>query len=81
MSQYALRIPDSLFKAAKGCAEVDHVSMNQFFVTAIAEKVSALTTEQFFRERGALAPDRDTYLKMLADAPDRAPDRNDTILS
>jgi hypothetical protein len=73
MSQYALRIPDSLFKAAKGCAEFDHVSMNQFFVTAIAEKISALTTEQYFKERGAFAPDRDTYLKLLANAPDSAP--------
>lgn len=28
-----------------------HVSMNQFSVTAIAEKVSALKTEAYFRER------------------------------
>jgi len=78
MSQYALRMPDSLFKAAKGCAEVDHVSMNQFFVTAIAEKISALTTEQFFKDRGALSPNHDTYLKMLASAPDAAPVPDDT---
>ncbi len=79
MSQYALRIPDSLFKSAKGCAESDHVSMNQFFVTAIAEKVSALTTEQYFKDRGAFSPDRDTYLKMLANAPDVAPLQGDEL--
>jgi len=79
VSQYALRIPDSLFKAAKGCAEYDHVSMNQFFVTAIAEKISALTTEQFFKDRGAISPDRDTYLKMLANAPDVAPALGDYL--
>jgi hypothetical protein len=79
MSQYALRIPDSLFKAAKGCAEFDHVSMNQFFVTAIAEKISALTTEQFFKDRGALSPDHDTYLKMLASAPDGSPVSGDEL--
>lgn len=55
MSQYALRIPDSLLEAARSCAEEDHVSMNQFFVVAIAEKVAALKTEQFFQERGSRA--------------------------
>jgi hypothetical protein len=79
MSQYALRMPDSLFKAAKGCAEFDHVSMNQFFVTAIAEKISALTTEQFFKDRGALSPDRDSYIKMLASAPDVVPACGDEL--
>jgi nucleoside phosphorylase len=47
--------------------------MNHFIITAIAEKISALTTEQYFKDRGALSPDRDTYLKMLANAPDVAP--------
>jgi hypothetical protein len=53
--------------------------MNQFFVTAIAEKISALTTEQFFKDRGALSPDRDTYLKMLASASDVAPNIGDKL--
>jgi len=51
MSNYALRIPNSLFDYAKQCAEEESVSMNQFFVMAIAEKVSALKTEAYFRER------------------------------
>lgn len=52
MSNYALRVPESLFDFARKVAEEEHVSMNQFFVTAIAEKVSALKTETYFRERG-----------------------------
>ena len=51
MSNYALRIPDSLLSYAREVAKEEHVSMNQFFVTAIAEKVSALKTEAYFRER------------------------------
>ena len=39
MSNYALRVPESLFAYARKVAEEEHVSMNQFFVTAIAEKV------------------------------------------
>jgi hypothetical protein len=51
MTNYALRVPESLFTYARKVAEEEHVSMNQFFVMAIAEKVSALKTETYFRER------------------------------
>lgn len=53
MSNYALRVPESLFAFARKMAEQENVSMNQFFVTAIAEKVSALSTETYFQERRA----------------------------
>jgi hypothetical protein len=55
MTQYALRVPESLFEYARAVAQEEKVSMNQFFVTAIAEKVSALKTESMFRERLARA--------------------------
>jgi hypothetical protein len=55
MSQYALRIPDSLAGYAKELAREDNVSLNQFIVLALAEKVSVLKTEAFFRERAAHA--------------------------
>jgi len=71
MSNYALRVPESLFAFARKVAEEDGVSMNQFFVTAIAEKVSALKTETYFRERqarGELAG-FDAWLAASPDAP------------
>ena len=55
MANYALRVPESLMEYARQVAQEEGVSMNQFFVTAIAEKVSALKTEAFFRERAARA--------------------------
>ena len=55
MSQYALRLPDSLKNAAKRLAAADDTTMNQLFVVAIAEKISALETSAFFERRGALA--------------------------
>ncbi|HXC40042.1 MAG TPA: hypothetical protein VN667_13970 [Burkholderiales bacterium] len=55
MSNYALRIPDSLFEFAKKCAKEDNVSLNQFIVLALAEKVSSLKTAEFFEERVARA--------------------------
>ena len=53
--------------------------MNQFFVAAIAEKVSALKTEAYFREhqsRGQLAG-FDAWLAASPDAPVIAGDERD----
>jgi len=55
MSHYALRIPDSLAGYAKELAREDNVSLNQFIVMALAEKVASLKTEAFFRERAERA--------------------------
>lgn len=65
MSQYALRLPDSLLEMARKSAKREHASMNQLFVSAIAEKLSALETENMLRERAALA-DEDGYRDVLA---------------
>ncbi len=51
MTNYALRVPESLFTYARKVAAEEQVSMNQFFVMAIAEKVSALKAETYLRER------------------------------
>jgi len=55
MSQYALRLPDSLLEMARKSAKSEHASMNQLFVSAIAEKLSALETENMLRHRALLA--------------------------
>lgn len=51
MSNYALRLPESLKQAVKRLAAQDDTTMNQFFVMAIAEKVSAMETAAFFEKR------------------------------
>jgi hypothetical protein len=53
MSSYALRLPESLKQAAKRIAAADDTTMNQFFVVAIAEKISAMETAKFFEQRAA----------------------------
>ncbi len=76
MANYALRVPDSLLTYARQVAEEEHVSMKQFFVMAIAEKVSALKTEAYFRERqarGGLSA-LDAWLAASPEAPPVAGD-------
>jgi pyridoxine/pyridoxamine 5'-phosphate oxidase len=72
MANYALRVPESLFAYARKVAEEEQVSMNQFFVTAIAEKISALKTEAYFRERQARS-DLAAFDAWLEASPDAAP--------
>ena len=55
MSSYALRLPESLKLASKRIAAADDTTMNQFFVIAIAEKISAMETADFFARRSAEA--------------------------
>jgi hypothetical protein len=70
MSQHALELPVSLFELAKKCAKEDKVSLNQFFVVAIAEKVSALKTAEYFRDRDN-QEGIDHYYAILDKVPDR----------
>ena len=52
-SSFPLRLAASLQEEARKTAKSEGISLNQFFNLAIAEKISALRTEEFFRERGA----------------------------
>lgn len=48
---YPLRLPKSLKEEVVKMAKRDGTSLNQFNSMAVAEKISALETEEFFRER------------------------------
>jgi hypothetical protein len=50
-SNYALRLPASLKRELEKVARDDGTSLNQLIVTAVAEKLSALRTADFFEER------------------------------
>ncbi len=52
-SNYAPRIPASLKREVEKIARDDGTSLNQFIVTAIAEKMATLRTVDFFAERAA----------------------------
>jgi hypothetical protein len=54
-SNVALRLQPSLLEEARRVAESEGVALNQLINVAVAEKLSALRTEEFFRERAARA--------------------------
>jgi hypothetical protein len=54
-SNVALRLQVSLLDEARKVSESEGVALNQFINVAVAEKLSALRTEEFFRERSSRA--------------------------
>jgi hypothetical protein len=63
-STYPLRLPRSLKDAVEKLSRKDGTSINQFVVMAVAEKVSAMTTAEYFTERKARA-DMETFDRTL----------------
>lgn len=76
MSAISLRLPDSLHGRARILSKRDHVSINQFVATAVAEKISALETEDYLAQRASRAS-RAKFQAALAQVPDREPDAPD----
>lgn len=75
-ANYALRLQPSLKNAAERLAAAEGTSLNQFINVAVAEKLSALETEEFFRARAARG-DRQAFLKFLDEAGNAAPVEGD----
>ena len=54
-SNVALRLQESLLEEARRVAASEGVALNQLINVALAEKLSALRTEDYFRERAGRA--------------------------
>ena len=55
MSAISVRLPDSLHRRVKEVAQRDNVSINQMITLAVAEKLSALETEDYLGKRAQRA--------------------------
>lgn len=77
-SNYALRLPASLKRELEKVARDDGTSLNQLIVTAVAEKLSALRTADFFEERRKRA-DIGAAQKIMARKRGEQPRLDDTV--
>jgi len=73
-----LRLPDSLGSKLKEFSKAEHISMNQFIATAIAEKMSAMETFDYLCER-AKKGDYEHFKNMLSKVPSRKPLKGDAV--
>jgi hypothetical protein len=64
MSQYALELPEELLHEAQEIAKAEQTSLADFLLAAIAEKIAAARTTQYFQTRAAHA-DPQAFLAVL----------------
>ncbi|HEX6749715.1 MAG TPA: toxin-antitoxin system HicB family antitoxin [Longimicrobium sp.] len=76
MSTLSLRLPESLHRRVRELAAQEGISINQFIATAVAEKMAALMTEDYLRER-ARRGSRAKYDAALAQVPAAEPEEYD----
>jgi len=76
MSTISLRLPESLHRKVRELAREEHVSVNQFISTALAEKLSALMTLEYLEERAARG-DRRRFERAMGQVRDVEADGED----
>ena len=78
MSTLSVRLPDSLHKRIKKMAEGEGISMNQFITLAVTEKMSALMTVEYLKNRAGRG-DRKKFEAVLENVPDVEPEKFDQL--
>ena len=78
MSTLSLRLPDSLHAELRRLAEQEGISINQFIASAAAEKLSALRTASYLKNR-ARKGNRKDFESVLAKIPDIVPPKWDEV--
>jgi len=79
MTAVSLSIPDLLHSVARDIVTREEISFEQFVTLAIAEKASAIATEEYLRER-AQRGSREKFLAAMGKVADVEPaDERDRI--
>jgi len=77
--KYPLQLPQSLKETAARLAMEDGVSLNQWIVSAVAQKIGAVETASDFLKARAGTAKRGDLTKLLDRAPDAPPVSKDVI--
>ena len=72
MSALTIRIPDSLHRKIKEVAKQDGTSLNQFICSAAAEKLSAVLTIEYLKDKAKSGNIKD-FDALLNRLPDHEP--------
>lgn len=78
MSIVQVQLPDSLQKQLVNLAQQDGITVDQFIVAAVSEKLSALMATDYLEER-ARKGSRAKYEALLATVPDSEPEAQDRL--
>ncbi len=75
--RYPLQLPISLKETAIRFAREDGVSLNQWIVAAVAQKIGAVETAKAFLQKRAAEAVEGDLKRYLENAPDTSPDPSD----
>lgn len=78
MSAISFRLPESLHAKVREVAQREGVSINQLISTAVAEKLSALLTQEYLEKRASRGS-RKKFDKALSRVRDVDPEPGDEI--
>ena len=78
MSALSVRLPESLHRKLAEVAKREGISINQLINSAVAEKMSALLTEEYLAARAKRASRR-KFASVLSKVPDVEPEAADRI--
>jgi uncharacterized protein (DUF1778 family) len=78
MSALSLRLPKSLHKQLKELAQEEGISVNQFVMLAVAEKIAMISTIEYLEKRSQRG-NREKLLAILEKAPDVEPETFDRL--
>ena len=78
MSALSLRLPHSMHDHMRELAQQEGVSINQFIMLAVAEKMAAINTKDYLQKRAARGS-RQKLLAVLAKSPDIEPETADQL--
>jgi predicted transcriptional regulator len=78
MSTISLRLPESLHERLRELAKQENISMNQFITLALAEKIAALSTEDYLQKR-AQRGDRAKFERVMSKVADVEPPPYDSL--
>lgn len=74
----SIRMPEYIKHTLNDVCQKEHISLNQFIMTAIAEKLSALKTVDIIEQR-AVKGSKEKFLQALAKVPDVIADEQDRL--
>ena len=78
MSALSLRLPKSLHAQLKELAQEEGISVNQFVMLAVAEKVASISTIEYLEKR-ARRGNRENLLEILNKVSDVEPEPFDRL--
>ena len=78
MSALSLRLPKSLHEQLREVAQEEGISVNQFVMLAVAEKVAAISAIEYLEKRAKRSRSK-KFLEILSKVPDVEPEAFDKL--